>query len=175
MRFQGTAYRAHDPKWSFLPLSGEGAAVHGGRFNSKGSPALCLGLTPMTAIKEASQGFAFKFDPCMLCSYEVDCEDVVDLRDQAAQTGQGITPAAMACGWMSIAKSGREPPTWAIARKLVDSGAAGVLVPSFAPGAALDDYNLVLWSWSNAPPYFCTVHDPSGRLPVDQLSWPVRP
>ncbi len=37
VRFQGLAYRAHDPRWSFKPLSGEGAAVHGGRFNPKGS------------------------------------------------------------------------------------------------------------------------------------------
>ena len=63
MRFQGLAYRAHNPRWSFTPLSGEGAAVHGGRFNPRGTPALYLALDPMTAIKEAAQGFARKFEP----------------------------------------------------------------------------------------------------------------
>src|SRR5262249_792496 len=60
LRFEGLAYRAHDPRWSFRPLSGDGAAVHGGRFNPKGTPALYLALDPMTAIKEAAQGFARK-------------------------------------------------------------------------------------------------------------------
>jgi RES domain-containing protein len=66
VRFAGLAYRAHDPRWSFRPLSGEGAAVHGGRFNPRGTPALYLALDPMTAIKEASQGFAHKLEPCVL-------------------------------------------------------------------------------------------------------------
>ena len=34
MRFRGTVYRAHNPQWSWTPLSGEGASRHGGRFNS---------------------------------------------------------------------------------------------------------------------------------------------
>ena len=45
MRFQGDCYRAHNPMWSFSPLSGAGAAIHGGRFNSKGMPALYLSLS----------------------------------------------------------------------------------------------------------------------------------
>ena len=154
---------------------GEGAAIRGGRFNPKGSPALYFGLTPMTAIKEISQGFAFKLNPCLLCAYEIVCQDVVNLRDEAGQTKQGITSAEMGGGWLSLAKSGQEPPTWALAHRLSAAGAAGVLVPSFAPGAAIDDHNLLLWRWSDAPPHMCTVPDPSDRLPVDQLSWPARP
>ena len=58
-----------------------GAAVHGGRFNPKGVEALYLSLTIMTAIREASQGFAFKIEPYVLCSYDVDCTDIADLTD----------------------------------------------------------------------------------------------
>ena len=42
MRFQELVYRAHNPEWSWTPLSGEGARRHGGRFNRRGVPALYL-------------------------------------------------------------------------------------------------------------------------------------
>jgi RES domain-containing protein len=175
LRFQGVAYRGHDPRWSFRPLSGDGAAIHGGRFNPRRVPALYLALDLVTAVNEANQGFARKIDPLVLCSYEIDCEDIVDLRTPANQAAEGVTPAEIACGWMLIAKAGREPPTWALASRLIGRGAAGVLVPSFAPGAAAPAANLVLWTWTDRRPHRCWVHDPSGRLPRDQLSWPVRP
>ena len=171
MHLKTQAYRAHDPKWSFKPLSGEGAAIHGGRFNPKGVPALYLGLTPMTAIKEASQGLAFKIEPLVLCSYEVDCADIVDLCDEATLEGLSATAPDLACGWMLMARDGQRPPTWTLARRLIASGQAGAIVPSFAPGATLDDRNLVLWRWGPALPHQVTVHDPSGRLPKNQLSW----
>ncbi|TIU28930.1 MAG: hypothetical protein E5W38_22550, partial [Mesorhizobium sp.] len=70
MRFVGTCYRAHDPRWSFKPISGDGAAVRGARFNAKGVPTLYLALSVMTAVKEANQGLAYRIDPCVLCSYD---------------------------------------------------------------------------------------------------------
>ena len=48
---------------------------------------------------------------------------------------------------------------------------AGILVPSFTPGATQRDENLVLWDWSERPPHQVKVFDPSGRLPRDQRSW----
>lgn len=171
MRLQAQAYRAHDPRWSFAPLSGDGAAIHGGRFNPRGVPALYLGLSPMTAIKEASQGLALKIEPLVLCSYEVDCADLVDLTDGATLSEVQVSEGDLACGWMLIANAGQAPPTWSLAERLMGEGRAGVIVPSFAPGAMPDDRNLVLWSWSAALPHKVTVHDPSGRLPKNQLSW----
>ena len=147
-------------------MSGDGAAIHGGRFNPKGTPALYLGLAPMTAIKEASQGLALKIEPLVLCSYEVDCEDILDLA-----TATDGAADALACGWMLMAHEGRTPPTWMMARRMIAQGIAGVMVPSFAPGATADDRNLVLWRWGPARPHRVTVHDPSGRLPKNQLSW----
>ncbi len=52
MRFEGTAIRLHDPKRASQPLSGQGAAIAGGRFNPRGTPALYLGLNLETALKE---------------------------------------------------------------------------------------------------------------------------
>lgn len=171
MRFRGTTYRAHDPRWSFTPLSGDGAAIHGGRFNPKGTPALYLGLAPMTAIKEASQGLALKIEPLVLCSYEVDCEDILDLTAADGLKTAGVAASDLACGWMLLAHGGQAPPTWAMARRLIKEGVAGVVVPSFAPGAMADDRNLVLWNWGPDRPHRIKVHDPSGRLPKNQLSW----
>jgi RES domain-containing protein len=172
VKFEGVAYRALDPRWSFSPASGEGAAVHGGRFNPKGTPALYLALSTAGAIKEASQGFAFKINPLLLCAYDVDCADIVDLRDAAALKAAGAASEDLACGWMSLALSSATPPSWALARRLMGEGAAGVLVPSYAPGATAEDCNLVLWRWSNRRPHLCKVYDPEGRLPKDRRSWP---
>jgi RES domain-containing protein len=171
LRFRGTCYRAHDPRWSFKPLSGEGAATHGGRFNPRGVPALYLSLTIGGAIKEANQGFAFKIDPCVLCSYEVDCADIADLRIDESRAEHGVAFADMACAWFSLIADGNEPPSWGLARRLIAEGHAGILAPSFAPGANDADHNLVLWIWSGHLPHRVTVFDPSGRLPKNQLSW----
>ena len=171
MRFQGTCYRAHDPRWSFKPLSGDGAAIHGGRFNPRGVPALYLALDPIGAVREASQGFAHKIEPCVLCAYDVDCDDIVDLRTDDARTAQNVTAPDMAAGWFSFLAEGDEPPSWRIARRLIGEGAAGMLAPSYAPGAMPADHNLILWRWGEKLPHRIAVFDPSGRLPKDQLSW----
>ena len=171
MRFEWTCYRAHDPRWAFKPHSGDGAAIRGARFNPKGMPALYLGLDVMTAVKEANQGFAYKIEPCVLCSYDVACEDIVDLRTAEARAEHAVGFEDMACPWFALLADGKEPPSWEIARRLHGEGKAGILVPSFAPGATKEDHNLVLWRWSDQPPHQVQVFDPSGRLPKDQLSW----
>lgn len=171
MRFQATCYRAHDPKWSFNPLSGDGAAIHGARFNPKGMPALYLALTSETAIKEITLGLGYRIEPCVLCCYDVDCADIADLRSDAGCSEYDVDPAELSCAWKSEILERREPASWQLARRLIAQGIAGVLVPSFAPHATQRDENLVLWDWSERPPHQVRVFDPSGRLPRDQLSW----
>lgn len=171
MRFVGTCYRAHDPRWVFKPLSGEGAAIRGARFNPKGVPALYLGLSIMTAIKELSQGFAHRLDPTVLCFYDVDCEDIVDLTTEQGRGEVSVTFDKMACAWASALAQGERSASWSIYDRLVADGTAGILVPSFAPGAEARDCNLVLWKWGPKLPHKVEVFDPSNRLPRDQLSW----
>ena len=122
VRFAGLAYRAHDPRWSFTPLSGAGAALYGGRFNPKGVPALYLSLDPITAMKEAAQGFAHKFEPYVLCTYEVDCEPIVDARTEPSRREAGIELAEMASPWFADAREHREPSSWALSRRLIARG-----------------------------------------------------
>jgi len=171
LRFAGTCYRAHDPRWSFKPVSGDGAAIRGARFNPKSVPALYLALSIMTAVKEANQGFAHRIDPCVLCAYEIDCEDIADLTTREGRQAHSVAFDDMACAWALALAEGERPASWSIYDRLRAGGIAGVLVPSFAPGAESDDRNLVLWDWGPEPPHKVAVIDPSGRLPKDQLSW----
>jgi len=145
--------------------------VHGGRFNPKGTPALYLALNPMTAIKEAAQGFGHKFDPYVLCAYEIDCEDVIDFRSDEERSEARISGEDTVSAWFSDDAAGREPASWRLARNLIASGAAGLIAPSFVSGAEANDINLVLWDWSDRLPHKVAVFDPSGRLPKNQLSW----
>lgn len=171
MRFFGTCYRAHDPRWAFEPTFGDRAVIRGARFNPKGVPALYLALTVMTAVKEANQGFAHRIDPCVLCSYEVDCEDILDLTIEQVRSEASVALDDMVCAWATALSEGRRPVSWTLHDRLRPKGVAGILVPSFAPGAEEGDRNLVFWDWGPALPHKVTVIDPNGRLPKDQLSW----
>ncbi len=174
MRFAGRCYRGHDPAWSFTPLSGAGAAITGGRFNRKGEAALYLSLEIMTAVGECTQGLGQRLQPLLMCEYDIDCEDIVDLRGERERAACGAPLEDLACGWLSCLRERRDAPSWVIADRLRAAGASGILVPSFVPGAGVDDHNLVLWRWGPELPHRVTVYDPSGRLPANQLSWPKR-
>jgi RES domain-containing protein len=171
LRFTGRCYRGHDPAWSFTPLSGEGAALTGGRFNRKGEPTLYLSLDIMTAVGECTQGFTMRLLPLTMCEYEVDCAPIADLRNDASRGAQGITYAELACPWLKHQLAGEQAPSWHVADRLKASGHYGTLVPSFVPGANEASVNLVLWNWGREPPNKVDVYDPSGRLPKDRLSW----
>jgi RES domain-containing protein len=125
----------------------------------------------MTAIKEANQGFAHRIDPCVLCSYDVDCEDIADLCTEPGRKKYDVAYDDMVCAWATALSEGKRPVSWEVYDRLRALGLAGILAPSFAPGAATDDRNLVLWDWGPDLPHKIEVYDPSGRLPKDQLSW----
>jgi RES domain-containing protein len=171
VRFGGTCYRAHDPRWSFSPLSGDGARLKGGRFNPVGTPALYLATTLTGMFAEMGHGFARRFEPLTVCCYDVEVDDVLDLTDESERARLGLTIEDLGCAWALDVAEGREPASWRIARRLIADGVHGILVPSFANGAPEGASNLVLWRWGPGPPHKVEVYDPSRRLPADQLSW----
>ncbi len=157
--------------WSAKPLSGDGAAIRGARFNPKGMPALYLALTIEGAVTEAAQGFGHKLQPLTICMYEVDCDDIVDLTTEIKRAAQGVELADIGCAWALDISEGREPASWPVAKQLIGAGATGLLVPSFAFLAHADMMNLVLWKWGPDRPHKVDVFDPSGRLPKNPISW----
>jgi len=171
VRFRGAAYRAHNPRWSWSPLSGEGARINGGRFNPKGVAALYLSLDWTTAVIEANQGFSFRIPPLTIVSYDVDCKDIADLSTPNGLKRRGATRGELGCDWKLLAETGEKVPSWILAERLRTKGLAGIIVPSFAPGAGATARNLVLWRWGDALPYKVTIFDPQGRLPRDDSSW----
>lgn len=170
-RFQGLVYRAHHPAWAFDPESGEGARIHGGRFNRVGQACFYSALSLETAWLEAQQGFAFKAQPLTICTYEADLADILDLTDPAVRDAAATTTIELGCAWEDLAARRQPVPTWALADRLIAAGCAGIIVQSYASRAAPADRNLVLWKWSRLLPYRLEVIDDDRRLPRDQSSW----
>ena len=171
MRFVGRCYRGHDPAWSFSPLSGEGAAKTGGRFNRKGKPTLYLSLDIITSVGECTQGLTQRMLPLTMCEYDVDCDPVADLRADVGRDRHGVTMAELGCAWLRHLRDGEQAPSWLIAERLEADGFTGILAPSFVPNATAANCNLILWRWGPDLPNRAVVFDPTGRLPKDQLSW----
>ena len=122
-------------------------------------------------MKEVSLGLGYRIDPCVLCSYDVDCADVADLRTSTGRAEYSVAPEELSCAWKSDVLERREPASWYLARRLTARGIAGILVPSFTLGATQRDENLVLWDWSDQPPLQVRVFVPGGRLPRNRRSW----
>jgi RES domain-containing protein len=108
--------------WAWAPTSGEGAAAKGGRFNPVGTPALYLALTVEGMLAEMGHGFGHRFDPLTICTYNVDVDDIVDLRTESGRAAEAIDLASMACPWAYDLATGHVPASWEIAKSLIAKG-----------------------------------------------------
>ncbi|MCA0008616.1 MULTISPECIES: RES family NAD+ phosphorylase [unclassified Mesorhizobium] len=163
MHFKGELYRALNPIYARERMSGRGAELYGGRFNRKGTQALYMSLSVMTALREANR--AGSLQPTTLVSYDADIEAVFDSRDHERLRAEGMDAAGLAgTTWRDQMKATGEAKTQAFARRLVAAGYHGLLVRSFAPGATEDGLNLVLWTWSDVAPCRLTLIDDENRL-----------
>lgn len=161
--FAGRLYRALNPVWAADPLSGDGAARYGGRFNPVKVPALYCSLSPHTAIREANQ--VGDLQPTTLVAYRAAIDRVFDCRDEQAVRAAGLNPEELADpAWREAMRRDSEAPTQRFARRLIEEGWAGMLVRSFARGSGPDDLNLVLWRWGKQAPARLEVIDDEGRL-----------
>lgn len=158
-QYHGPLYRALNPVYAREPLSGRGAGMFGGRFNPQGCETLYTALDPATALREANQ--VGDLQPTTLVQYRADLGPVFDTRDIDGLATFGMTPDGLADhGWRSAMLDGRPVPTQNFAKALIADGFAGMLVRSYASGAAAGSLNLVLWSWSEG----LTVVDDENRL-----------
>jgi RES domain-containing protein len=164
MRLRGIVYRAHNPRWSWPPVSGEGARLHGGRFNRIGVAALYTSLSPVTALREAGT-LGHPLQPLLLCAYEIDAEPVFDSLDSRARDIHAVTDADVGCpGWEWDMHGGSVPASQALADRLITAGYVGMRVRSFVPGSDEQDLNLVLWHWGDRMPSRVVLIDDEGRL-----------
>ena len=161
--YRGKLYRALNPLYAREPLSGRGAELYGGRFNPKGVPALYASLSVMTALRDANQ--VGNLQPTTLVSYDAEIDGLFDCRDDRALKAEGTDAAALADGtWRDEMKESGEARTQAFARRLIVGGHQGLLVRSFASGAAAADLDLVLWKWGDAAPARVILVDDENRL-----------
>lgn len=161
-RYRGALYRALNPLYARTPLSGEGAARYGGRFNARGTPALYTALTASGALREANQ--VGSLQPTVMVSYRADLGPLFDARDGAALATQGLTQAALGDpAWRARMLEGAPVPTQDFAARLIAGGYCGLLVPSFARGARPAELNLVLWRWEG-PGISLSLVDDENRL-----------
>ncbi|MBU2147734.1 MAG: RES family NAD+ phosphorylase [Alphaproteobacteria bacterium] len=163
------SHRYLTPKWAFLPTSGAGAAVDGGRFNRPGVEALNLSRSAQTALEEYRQGASI-VPPATLAAYKITLADVADL-------SQGFDPNVWDgswqqwdCPWRQIARiDKRIPPSWKLADVVITAGLRGILFPSLRHAGGT---NLVIFPANLVDGDQVEVHDPDHRLPQDQSSWP---
>lgn len=170
-RVTTTVFRAHNPRLSFAPASGTGAAKHGGRFNRPGMPALYTSDSYQLAITEAQQGLPFKIQPLTIVSYDIDHTTILDLTSTRARRAAEVKLDELASPWEAILDRGCEPPSWTLADQLISHGVGGIKVPSFAHGAPTEAANIVFWSWSDRRPERVVVVDDEQRLPRNDSSW----
>jgi len=162
-------HRFLTPRWAFVPLSGVGAAIDGGRFNRPGVEALYLSRTAQTALEEYRQGASIT-PPATVAGYKVSLEKVADL-------SAGYDPASWSpawsewdCNWRKVARiEMKAPPSWLLADSLIIEGFGGLLFPSLRHSGGT---NLVVFNANIAGAGSLSVYDPDHLLPKDQSSWP---
>ncbi|MDN5925493.1 MAG: RES domain-containing protein [Hyphomicrobiales bacterium] len=165
----GIFHRYLTPKWSFLPTSGAGAAIDGGRFNRPGVEALYLSRAPQTALEEYRQGASIT-PPATLAAYKVTLTEVVDLSEGFDPDRWVSDWKDWGCAWRQIARIDRKiPPSWKLADLVITAGLRGILFPSLRHAGGT---NLVIFPANLLDGDTVEVHDPDNRLPHDQSSWP---
>jgi RES domain-containing protein len=162
MDYAGLLYRALNPVYAADPLSGQGAALHGGRFNPRGMAALYVAMSLPTALREANQ--VGHLQPTTLIAIQATVRNLFDTRDESTLGQHGLTEAELADpGWRDAMLRKGEAPTQTLARKIHAGGHAGMVVRSFARGADALDFNMVLWR-VDGPGVTLEVIDDHNRL-----------
>jgi len=161
-----TLWRAFVPRWAHLPLSGEGAARFGGRWNPVGAPTIYAARELSTAWAEYNQGFVQH--PALIAQLELTNANLADLTDPAVLAELKVGPDIHRCEWRDLVDRGAVPETHRLRRKLLERDYDGVVYPShMSPGGSC----VALWRWNAQDAPGLTVVDPDRRLPRTAASW----
>ncbi|OHC74974.1 MAG: RES protein [Rhodospirillales bacterium RIFCSPLOWO2_12_FULL_58_28] len=164
-----TAYRMCVPKWAVAPKSGAGAAMHGGRANRPGVPAIYLALDTETAVREYRQASAL-LPPGTLVSYQITVGDVADFRNGFEATDWNPIWDDFYCDWRELYFNQRiEPPSWVAGDEVTAAGAKGIL---FRSGLSVGGTNLVVYPGTFGAADMLSIFDPDQSLPKNRDSWP---
>lgn len=159
-------WRAYVPRWAHAPLSGDGAAAFGGRWNPVGSPTIYAARELSTAWAEYNQGFVQH--PALIARLILSNACLVDLTDDRILDGYEIDPLIHNCEWRAELDAGSVPETHRLRDRLLAQGVDGVIYPSFmSPGGTC----VALWRWNGKGQPSLTVVDPDRRLPKSPASW----
>jgi RES domain-containing protein len=159
-------WRAYVPASAYLPLSGEGAARFGGRWNPIGQPAIYAARELSTAWAEYNQGFVQH--PASIAQLELEDARLADLTDATTLSELGVSPEIHRCEWREALDRGEAPATHRLCARLMADRFHGAIYPSFmSPGGSC----VALWRWNAPQCPSLTVIDLDRRLPTTTTSW----
>jgi RES domain-containing protein len=160
-----TLWRAYVPRWAYDPLSGEGAARFGGRWNPAGQPTIYAARELSTAWAEYNQGFVQH--PATIVQLVLTGATLADLTEPATLAALQISADIHWCEWRSLLDQAQRPPTHELRERLLAERVYGVVYPYMSPGGSC----VALWRWNDADEPRLDVIDPEGRLPKPPRSW----
>ena len=156
VRFSARTFRVVPPRWAHAPLSGEGARLHGGRYNPPGQTAFYSSFDPHTAYAEYTQGLYDR--PGLLCAFDISGARVVDLTTPDGLARAGLNDADLEARWAGVA----DARTQIAAMRLLAEGIDGLIYASLQHHAGR---NLVMWHWGKRPKI--VLIDRFGETPVE--------
>lgn len=139
----GSFYRAVNPAHQVAALSG---SQQPGRYSPPHVPTLYLSSS-VEGVQAAMIANRDERSPQLhIIEVEVQADQILDLRDEAACRLAGVKRADATAPWQEVVAQGGQPRPWAVRRRLDVLGAHGVIDPSRKqPGL----WHLALFQWNS--------------------------